>query len=217
MNRKKKIIKAGVPIGMTLTIMFVVGLLLNVNVGNVYQPVDEETWHMVYRWTPLGAENDPGSDASGFLQIFVINNTADMNTSMYENDSNVLMDWCDANMVAHNSSAVADAFSVEIEAEQTFAVVVRCRFNKTNCGDGSDFWDTKTDCQLTMTSTAWTDGNDESNTSARDVGAVVVSENDSDHDFIYINFCWNADDDGGYQLTKDATITVSEIYIEGKW
>lgn len=217
MEKKGRIKQAGVTLGTTIAILVVIGIVLNANFGNIVQPTEKEEWQMIYRWTPLGAENDPGTGASGFLQIFCINNTADMNTSMYENDSNVLMSWCDANMVAHNSSATADAFSVEIESEKTFAIVIRCRFNKTNCGQGSDFWDTRTDCQLTMSCTSWNDGNDEANTSARDVGAAVVSSNNSAHDFIYINFCWNADDDAGYQLSDDATLTITEIYIEGKW
>ena len=207
--------KAGLGLGMSIGAIVIVSMLMMNTISPVVDYKEERMWYTIQCWTV--AEGDPGAGASGFLQIFFINNTADMNTSMYENDSNILMDWCDSNMVAHNSSATADNFDLEVQAEQTFAIVVRCRFNKTNCADGSDFWDTNTDCQITMSCTSWDDGNDESNTSDRDVGAVVVSSNNSDHDFIYINFCWNANDDGGYQLSKDATLTISEIYIEGKW
>jgi len=32
-----------------------------------------------------------------------------------------------------------------------------------------------------------------------------------------MNFVWNADDGNGYQIADDATLTISEIYIEARY
>ncbi len=68
-----------------------------------------------------------------------------------------------------------------------------------------------------MTCTSWDDGNDESNTSCRTVGAMVESSNETVNTYIYFNCVWNANDDGGYQISADATLTISEIYIEARF
>ena len=177
----------------------------------------EEMWQMVYVWTPLG-EGDPGTGASGFLEVFFINHTAEnLNTTYDENSSSTLEGWCTANMVGKTPYATADDFNVELASEVSFDIVVRVRFNKTHAWETDHFNGDDCDCQITTSCTGWADGNDEANESARVHAAAVESRNNTGEDFIWINFVWNADDDGGYQLADDATLTVSEIYIEAKF
>jgi len=217
MNKEDKLLKAGVISGIIFCV-FVAGLLIGTNFNDVVEYREEEMWQMVQRFTPL-AEGNPGAGASGFLEIFFINHSAaDLNTTFNENSSGKLESWCDANMAGHNSTfATADSFDLELASEVSFDIVVRVRFNKTHAWETNKFIDTDCDCQITTSCTGWADGNDEANESARDRGAAVVSRNDTGDDYIWINFCWNADDDGGYQLADDAVLTVSEIYIEARF
>jgi len=197
-NKEERLKKAGVVSGIIFCV-FVAGLLIGTNFNDVVEYREEEMWQMVQRFTPL-AEGNPGAGASGFLEIFFINHSAsDLNTTFNENSSGKL------------------DFDLELASEVSFDIVVRVRFNKTHAWETNKFIDTDCDCQITTSCTGWADGNDEANESARDRGAAVVSRNDTGDDYIWINFCWNADDDGGYQLADDAVLTVSEIYIEARF
>jgi hypothetical protein len=213
-EKKYKFVKAGM--FTTICVLFVSLVVIFANTPEQTM-IKKEMWQKVYVWTPLGAEGNPGAGASGFLQIFFINHSTAANASSATNDSNILMGRCDANMLGKNTSATADDFNIELESEKSFDIIVRVRFNRTHAYETNKFIGSDCNCKITMTCTAWADGNNEANVSAKTNGAQVESSNNSVFDFIYINFVWNAADNGGYQIADDATITLSEIYIEAKF
>jgi len=215
--KKETIKKLGWWSGM-LSAFFVVGILMGFALHTGVRPTveEEQMYHAVYIWTPMG-EGDPGSGESGFLEIFFVNHSTDANASYAENISSYIEANCTTNMPEHTSYATADNFDLEIESAKSFDIVIRVRFNRVHAYETDHFQGSDCDVQLSMTCTGWDDGNDESNTSCRDVGAMVESSNASNSDFIYFNCVWNANDDGGYQLTADCTLTISEIYIEARY
>ena len=199
--------------------MFCIGIMMGFVLQSAVRPTveEEQSWSAVYIWTPLGAEGDPGAGASGFLEIFFVNHSTGPNTSYAENISANIEANCTANMAAHTPYASADDFDIELESGVSFDIVVRVRFNKAHAYETDHFQGSDCDVQITFTCTGWDDGNDESNTSCRTVGAMVESNNVSTSPYIWFNCVWNADDDGGYQLSADATLTITEIYIEARY
>jgi len=212
-KKQNKFVKAGVTVGVLCGIVFIVALLIVSNISHVVQPQveKERVWQRVYVWTPLGEGSPTGS---GFLEIFFINHSAAPATCYDENTSATLESWCVANMPGKTPYATADDFNVELASEVSFDIVIRVRFNLTHVGDGADFIDTRADCQITTSCTSWADGENDANTSAT---GYVVSGNNTAWGYIYINFYWNADDNNGYQISDDAVLTISEIYIEAKF
>jgi len=198
MKKEKKKIdrkKAGVAIGTILGTIFVFGLLIGFNIQDIVPTSveTEEMWQKVYIWTPL-AEGDPGTGASGFLEIFFINHSTEAATCYDENSSSTLESWCVANMAGKTPYGTADEFDVELASEVSFDIVVRVRFNKTHAWETDKFNGGDCDCQITTSCTSWADGEDDANTSAT---YHVESRNDTGEDYIWINFVWDADDNNG--------------------
>lgn len=147
---------------------------------------------------------DPGSGASGFLSIFLLNYTgSDPTTALLHNET----DWSAAGNVS--AYADADAFSEDAAADAGFYFVVRVRMNKTHCYDNGDSQFVHTRVRVNLT----TSGDE---TIGGTSGTAIVSYNDSGADYIYINYYWD-DGDNGYRITTDGSITVSEIKIEAKY
>jgi hypothetical protein len=217
-NKKIGFVKAGM--FMTICVLFVSFVVILANTPQETM-IKERRWQQVYVWSPLGAEGNPGAGASGFLEIFFINHSANANTTYTSgngaNNSYTLEDWCNASMPGHVAFATADSFNLDLVSEQAFDIAVKVRFNRAHAYEATQFNDTDCDCQITMTCTGWADGNNEANVSAMTNGAAVVVGNNTAWDFIYILFVWKATDGNGYQLADDATLTISEIYIEAKF
>jgi len=165
-------------------------------------------WKVVWEGNfASAAEADPGSGATGFLEIFCYPHDGDPGTTYAENNSATL----EAAALAYAS---ADNFEEDLDSETAFDIVVRARFNQTHCWDGSKFVDTRCRCKITTSNGgAWLDGEDISDVE----GTAVVSANETAYDFIYINFYWNAEDNNGYQLLDDGSFDVTEISIEAKF
>jgi len=204
-NLKRKSSKAGIFLG-----IFLVCFILIMNV----QIEEEPKWRVIWKGSLAeAAEADPGAGASGFLEVFFINHTATPTTAYDENSSATLESWCVANMPGKTPYANADSFYVELQSEQSFDFVVRARFNKTHCWDVDKFIGARTRVRITVTSSDWADGEN----IADAIGGRVESYNNTGADYIWENFYWNADDNNGYQITDDGTITISEISIEAQF
>lgn len=174
---------------------------------SIVQNPETFEWQVVWKGNlATAAEADPGSGATGFLEIFTHNHEADPGTAYAENSSATL----EGDSLAYAS---ADNFNEEMDSETAFDFVVRARFNRTHCYDADHFDGSRCRVKVTISSDDWADGE-----SISDVeGTAVESANNSDYNYIYINFYWNADDNNGYQLSDDGTITVTEISIEAKF
>lgn len=201
--------KAGMMIGIIGT-FFIAGILILTELSPVV--VVERRWQMVDIWTPIASEGNPGSGASGFLEIFFMNTSSADSLGYGLNTSSTHETWCSANMVGKTPYANADNFNVEIESEKTFVFMVRTRYNKTHVWDATKFIDTRADCQITVSSSNWAVGSNIANAS----GTKYITRNNTGEDYLWINWVW---DNGGtgYQLADDGTITISEIYIEAEF
>lgn len=146
-------------------------------------------------------EYNPGTGASGWVEIYAYPHTETGNTTYAENTSATL----EAASLAY---ADTDGWSDDLVSETEFDIVVRCRFNKTNCGDGSDFDGSRTRVYINVSG-------DETVT-AQQMWRVETA-NSSGYEFIYENFWINKSSGTGFQISDDGTITVDDIVIEAKF
>jgi len=208
MYRKKR---AGVNLGVVMGIIAVAFILIS----NVAIKVENEgglKWRVIWSGNIAQAEYNPGSGASGFLEIFAINHTTTPQTTYNRNDSSVLEGWCNAHGLGY---ADTDDFNVQIASEVAFDFVVRARFNRTHAWDGEKFVGSRCRVRLWVNSTDWLDG--ENISYSMPAEGYCETRNDTSEQFIWINYYWNANDDQGYQLRDDGTITVDKIIIEAKF
>ena len=204
-NRKKA--------GKSLSMVFAVTIALLLLIFSMPQPVlveNEGSWNVVWRGNLAeAAEGNPGSGASGFLEIFYVNHSADEAADSYEeNTSATIEGWCTAGY----GYASADNFLLEISSAVTFDIVVRVRFNKTHAYETDHFVDT--DCRVNITHTGL-DG-----TALSDItGTNVITHNDSADEYIWMNVFWN-NTASGHSIAAGglaADNQCTEISIEAKY
>ena len=177
----------------------------------------EESWHTVAIWepglTPLGEVADPGGDGTGFAAIWLWDYGQDPTGNAFGNNGT---DWeNDANVHAY---ADEDAFSEDCPSEDPFYICVRARFTKAVCYDEGDsqFVGNRTKCTITFSG-------DESDTITHygnhthgATGGGICVENNSANASLWVNFYFD-DNDDGYRITDDGSLTVSLIEISAKY
>lgn len=215
MNEIKKSFskKAGVGWGTIISIV-IVGMLFAT--GSLPIPMiknNEGTWHLVWEGSLAeAAEANPGSGASGFLEIFFVNHTTTPTTTFLQNTSATIEGWCDANLlpagVATHAYATADNFNLQLKHSTTFDIVIRVRYNKTHAWDGSKFIDGDTRVNITCAGFA---------TMSDVIGTNVVSRNNTGDSYLYVNVFWQDADGGtgtGFTLSKGAVWSANTISIK---
>ena len=218
-EKKKKI-----SIGAGLVLGIIVGALVVVNYAGIGTDIipksilndqenyeKEQSWQTVYVWTPTG-ENTPAAEAGGFMSCFLLDYGQDPETVLANNAT----DWDAAVGSTVHAYADSDDWSEDTPSEDPFYVVVRARFTEEQAKSGSDWNGSR--CRITLTASG-----DESisytvvaNGSAETYGGGIESDNNSDYNHLYINFYWD-DNDDGYLVTDDGSLTISEIKIEAKY
>lgn len=217
-EKKSKFVKAGVTIGAACGIIvcfFVAGMMIGANTFSPVLMERKEVFQAVQIISPLGAEGTLGAGASGFLSIYFMNLSDYTEDGYGLNTSSTHETWSDANMptTTPNAWANADEFDIEsFASETTFVIMVRCRFNDTHAKDGADWFGTDTDVQITVACTSWAVGSNIANAS----GTMNETSNDSAFTFFYANWVWD-NSATGYQISDDAVMTISEIYIEARF
>lgn len=200
-NKKLDKRKAGIRGGLVVGLVFAFLASLFLMPHPVLEQDSEESWHVVWEGNLASAEGDPGSGNSGFLSFFCLDYAEVPGTVLTGNAT----DWS----AAANVSGYVDAddFNEDLKSDDPFYFVCRCRFTKDVCYDEGDaqFVDTRCRCTLTVSGDETISGV---------AGTRVVSMNGSEA--LYINFYWD-DEDDGYRITDDGTITVSSILIEAKY
>lgn len=203
-NRKKA--------GKSLSMVFAVTVTLLLIVFSMPQPVlveDEGTYRVIWKGNlASAAEGNPGSGASGFLEIFYVNHSGAPAGAYEENTSATIEGWCTAGY----GYASADNFLLQISSAVTFDIVVRVRFNKTHAWETDKFIDT--DCRVNITHTGL-DGNAISDVT----GTNVITHNDSSDEYIWINVYWD-NSGSGYTIAAGGTWDsnqCTEISIEAKY
>lgn len=217
--------KAGVSFGIIVSV-FVIGMFLTTQVlpftklmrdsndtmkiggFDTYIP----TWHVIWQGSLAeAAEANPGTGKSGFLEIFWINHTATPATAFLQNNSATLEAWCVANMPGKTPYASADSFNVQIASNVGFDIVVRCRWNKTNCWDYSKGMFIGTDIRVNISVSGG--GITIAGTTS---GTNVMSRNNTGENYLWTNTYWQ---NGGnaYYIQKGATSTVASISLQARY
>jgi len=213
MNNEKKSRRYA---GAVLTIALVAGMLVGYNFLPTLvieqSDADDGEWRVVFQGGPSAAAeyvNDPGE--SGWLATFCLDYDEVPATVLADNTT----DWSSA--ATARGYTDADNASTDLESEDPFYFVVRCRFNDT-VKSGADFIGSRCRCSLTVSGdetisdvTATGDENETGGTLTDGWG--VVSQNGSD--WIYINFYWD-DNSDGYQISDDGEL-LWDIVIEAKY
>jgi len=205
MSDKKK---NGIRLG--LVTFLVIGILLSYTYLNPVLVEDEGSWQIVWQGSLAeAAEGDPGAGMSGFLEIILLNNSANDASDYARNSSATLEGWATANMPGKTPYWNADNGRAEYETGKTFVFVVRCRYNKTNCWDGSKFIGANTRCNITVSGAV--------TVAAATAGTRYESRNNTGENYIWENFV--RDNGGaGYSVAYGGVdITVSQIIIWAKY
>lgn len=206
METKRKGIRLGVVVGVFVVVMFALYSIPKPTMK--YEP----SWHVVWEGTLAEAsEANPGSGASGFLEIFWINHTATPATAYLQNTSATLEAWCVANMPGKTPYASADNFNVQIASNKLFDIVVRCRWNKTNAFDYSLSQFVGSDVRVNISASG---GGITINGATS--GVNVESLNNSAKDYLWTNTYWN-NGGSGYYIQKGTTCTVTYISIQARY
>jgi len=210
-NNKKKI---GIGAGMSLGLIAVVMVVANMatNVIDPAEIIEKETeWQTIYVWTPTG-ENIPAAEAGGFMSCFLLDFGQVPETVLQNNAT----DWDTAGGGTVHGYADTDGWNEDAVSDDPFYVVVRARFTETQAKSGGT-WDGSR-CRVTITASG-----DETisqtvcgNDTAETYGGGIESENNSDYNHLYINFYFD-DNDDGYVIAYDGSLTIDSIVIEAKY
>lgn len=207
-NVKKRSSRLGLIVGVAI----IAFLLYTSVISNIQVKQKEGKWQVLWEGSLAEAsEGNPGTGASGFLEIFFVNHSGSPATAYDTNTSSLMETWANANMGTGvgNAWANADSFNLQLKHSTTFDVVVRVRYNHTHAWDGVKFVDADTRVNITASGGGVT-------ISGTVSGTNVVSYNNTGMAYIWINVYWT-NGGAGYQLTKGGTCTVSSISIQAKY
>jgi hypothetical protein len=203
-----------------IAIIFFVGLVTLLLYTSVFSNIkikDEPQWHILWEGSLAEAtEANPGAGASGFLEIFFCNHSADPANAYNDNVSSNFETWCNTSLDADGAAgtvnhayAAADNFNLTVKSLTVMDVVCRARWNRTHAYDGTKFIGDNCRINITMAGGGITILGTTS-------GTNVISENQTDETYIWINVYWN-NAHAGYQLNPNSISLVSQISIQAKY
>nr|NIQ88016.1 hypothetical protein [Deltaproteobacteria bacterium] len=158
-------------------------------------------WNDINGWWNLGDEATPAAGASGILEIFFINHSADKYYTQ-ENTSSVLEAHCNASGLGHVN---ADNTELDIAHGTAFDILVKVRGNATHCKHGATWFDS--DLNVTMT---WSD---EGLTNDQPDGNTTYPQadmNTSAFTYLYVIYYWD-NGGAGYTIDKGETTNVGDF------
>jgi hypothetical protein len=204
-NKKKNGIRLG------LVTFLVIGILLAYTYLNpVVEQKDDSSWHIVFQGSLAeAAEGNPGTGAGGFLEIILLNKSTAPATDYAKNVSATFETWATTNMPGKTPYWNADNGRMEYATGKTFVFLVRCRFNKTQCWDGSKFIGANTRVNITVSGAV--------TIATATAGTRYESYNNTGKNYIWENFVWD-NGGSGYSVTYGGSdITVVQIIIWAKY
>ena len=210
-NNKKKI---GIGAGMTLGLIAVVMVVANMatNIVDPTEMIEKETeWQTIYVWTPTG-ENTPAAEAGGFMSCFLLDYGQDPATVLANNAT----DWDTAGGGTVHGYADSDDWSEDSVSDDPFYVVVRARFTEAQAKAGANWNGSRCRCTITASGDETISQTVVGNGTAETYGGGIESDNNSDYNHLYINFYFD-DNDDGYTILDDGSLTIDSIVIEAKY
>ena len=191
-------------------VFFVSSVLIVYNFQDTVNEIVKD--NPVERWVKIAevrldalGENDPGSGASGWLASFILDWAETPGDCLLSNATDGSYDdWTNV-----SGYVDTDDTATNLKSEDPGYIVVRCRFN-TSVASGGVFNAGRCRCNLTVggdetINDVSIDGDD---TDLAGGGRAVISHNESDETYIYINFVWS-DEVDGYRITDDGELTWS--------
>lgn len=162
------------------------------------------------RMSTAMAEYNPGAGSSGWLEIYLYPHDANPGATYNENTSATL----EAGSLAYFDT---DGWSTTtFPSETSFDIVIRCRFNRTHCWNGSAFIDSRVRVNLTVAGHTgagdWAVGSDFANSPM----TKIVTQNNTADGYIFVNFYLN-NAAAGYQLSDDGQLDFSAPKLEAKY
>jgi len=194
MKEKKNIKKAGMVSG--IAIGLVVAVLFMANIGNVVVDSPESVERqLMFRevWLPFLGTNDPGSGASGVMNVFV--NATNTSASPYTDNLTGAYESGDVN----NSHIGSD-----VPYSTAFDVIVQVRWNRTHAYD--------TDWNLSLVR-AYANCTVLGVTAIQMVEANITSVND----YIYVSYFLRDSDGGagtGFTIASGVNVTSFSVVFE---
>ena len=173
----------------------------------------EESWISIasFPLPLLGDEVDPGAGNSGILAVVCYegNYPIDFGDNATDFDPDGGTD-CNHTVYGYAHSA---GFNEDLNHTVNWTLWVRVRVNYAHCGYDSDkFNDARIRCYLNLTSTDWTDGQNEASAIAD--GRVISANESSGGVFIYMWFYWDDSGGTGYAINSDGTVYLNANGIE---
>jgi len=157
---------------------------------------DEGDWHILWQGNLASAAEYSGFTVgnTSWLATFILDYAEDPDLVLMSNATNGAYDaW--GNVSGYQNADNADA--MDLPSEDPGYFVVRAVFNRTHVYDTDKFMDNRASIRLTVSG-------DETISDVE--GTRVPSQNETDDDYIYINFYWD-DAVDGYRITDDGTFT----------
>jgi len=202
-KKKNNSKKAGIILGLFAAFAATIMIVSNMNIV-IDENKDVATWHQVAfidHLTPLG-ENDPDGDDSGWAATFCLDYAETPATCLASNATNGTEYSSWTNVSGYIDTDDTDK---DLKSEDPFYFVVRCRFNDS-VKSGSDFIGSRCRCHLNVTGDETISAVGQRGDITGVTGGGIVSHNDTDDDYIWINFYWD-DNSDGYRITDDGTLT----------
>jgi hypothetical protein len=211
--KKTNVKKAGAGLG-TIVGIIIIGVMLVTSIIPHPKLIDDEgTWHVIWEGSLASATENVsiGAAAGGFLEIFFVNHSAAPSTAYKFNTSTLYEGWADANMRAGTTGhahSYNDSFKLQLKHSTLFDIVIKCRFNKTQCWNGTAFILSDTRVNITCAGFA---------TMADIVGTSDDTGNSSANNFLWTVTYWQDNNGGtgtGFTLAKGAVAASNTILIK---
>ena len=207
--------KAGASLA-TIIGVFIITIFLTTGIVPTprIEPTDDgKSWHIIWEGNLASAtEASLGATAGGFLEIYFVNHSATGNTTYSFNTTTIYEGWADAHLlpsgVTGHAHSYNDSFKLQLKHSTLFDIVIKCRFNKTQCWNGSAFILSDTRVNITCAGFA---------TMADIKGVSIATHNHTSDDFLWTTTYWQ-DADGitgsGFTLSKGAVAASNTISIK---
>ena len=197
-EKKKKIIKKLMPYMMIIGAFLVTSIMLTVN----YQEIIEHPWDIRSWHHNVLAENNPGTGASGILEVYIYPHQSNP-TSAYATNLST------ANAYAYGDPSGSSNIGSDVPYDTKFDIVVKVRWNTTHAYNSSS-------SQWVLD---WVRGNltcSDLDGSPNDVamGEVEITHNDN---YIWVNYYLQDADGGtgnGFDINRGETVNNVQIRFD---
>ena len=156
---------------------------------------DEGSWHILWQGNLASAVEFSGftTGNTSWLATLVLDYAEDPTVCLLSNATAGNYDtW--TNVSGYQNADNADP--MDLPSEDPGYFVVRGVFNRTHCYDSTKFMDNRCSIRLTVSG-------DETISDVE--GTRIVSYNETDGDYLYINYYWD-DESDGYRIKDDGSL-----------